>query len=131
MDLLWFKIAVGTVWHRFLCNFARPLMVRKISQRIVQRFTKTHAKPGCLDITQQPKGVVFSYRKRWLVSTGLKHHTLMKEQRFQHLKAIIDSFHAILWYIDPTKNDIQIQLGQVLNDTKFMLVTFSTIFLYM
>ena len=45
-----------------------------------------------LAITPQPKGKIFSHRKRWMVSTGLKHHTIMWKQRFQHLKALFIHF---------------------------------------
>ena len=45
-----------------------------------------------LVITPQPKGAIFSHRKRWMVSTGLKHHTAMWKQRFQHLKAFFIHF---------------------------------------
>ena len=40
-----------------------------------------------LTITPHPKGAIYSHRKRWMVSTGLKHHTIMCKQRLQHLKA--------------------------------------------
>ena len=40
-----------------------------------------------LAITPQPKGAIFSHRKRWVVSTGLKHHTIMWKHRLQRLKA--------------------------------------------
>ena len=45
-----------------------------------------------LTITPQPKGAIFSHRKRWMVLTGLKHHTAMWKQRFQHLKALFIHF---------------------------------------
>ena len=45
-----------------------------------------------LAITPQPNGAIFSHRKRWMVSTGLKHHKIMRKQRFQHLKALFIHF---------------------------------------
>ena len=45
-----------------------------------------------LAITLQPKGAIFSHRNRWVVLTGLKHHTIMWKQRFQHLKAFFILF---------------------------------------
>ena len=45
-----------------------------------------------LAITPQPKGAIFSHRKRWMVSMGLKHHKSMQKQRFQHLKALFIHF---------------------------------------
>ena len=45
-----------------------------------------------LAITPKPKGAIFSHRKRWMVSTGLKHHTIMWKQRFQHLKSFFIHF---------------------------------------
>ena len=45
-----------------------------------------------LAITPQPKGAIFSHRNRWVVWTGLKHHTIMWKQRFQHLKAFFILF---------------------------------------
>ena len=45
-----------------------------------------------LAITPQTKGAIFPHRKRWMVSTGLKHYTSMWEQRFQHLKAFFIHF---------------------------------------
>ena len=45
-----------------------------------------------LAITPQPKGAIFSHRKRWVISAGLKHHNIMRKQRFQHLKALFNHF---------------------------------------
>ena len=45
-----------------------------------------------LAITPRPKVAIFSHRKRWIISTGLKHHTIMWKQRFQHLKAFFIHF---------------------------------------
>ena len=45
-----------------------------------------------LAITPQPKGAIFSHRKRWMVSMGLKHQTIMWKHRFQHLKAFFIHF---------------------------------------
>ena len=45
-----------------------------------------------LAITPQPKGALFSHKKRWVVLTWLKHHTIMWKQRFQHLKALFIHF---------------------------------------
>ena len=49
-----------------------------------------------LAITPQPKGAIFSHRKRWVVLTWTKHHTIMWKQRFQHLKAFF--IHFIQFY---------------------------------
>ena len=49
-----------------------------------------------LAITPQPKEVIFSHRKRLMVSTGSKHNTIMCKQRFQHLKALC--FHFMQFY---------------------------------
>ena len=45
-----------------------------------------------LAITPQSKVAIFSHKKRWIVSTGLNHHTIMWKQRFQHLKAFFIHF---------------------------------------
>ena len=45
-----------------------------------------------LAVTPQPKGAILSHRKRWMVSTDLKHHKSMWKQRFQHLKAFFIHF---------------------------------------
>ena len=45
-----------------------------------------------LAITPQPKGAIVSHGKRWMVSTGLKHHKIMWKQRYQHLKAFFIHF---------------------------------------
>ena len=45
-----------------------------------------------LAITPKPKGAILSHRKRWMVSTGLKHHTIMWKQRLQHLKSFFIHF---------------------------------------
>ena len=43
-------------------------------------------------------------------------------------KSMFHSFHAVLWSMDHTKNDSQMNLSQVSNDKNSLLVTFSTIF---
>ena len=45
-----------------------------------------------LAITPQPNWTIFSHRKWWMVSTGLKHHKIMRKQIFQHLKALFIHF---------------------------------------
>ena len=45
-----------------------------------------------LAITPKPKWTIFSHMKRWVVLTGLKHHKIMRKQRFQHLKAFFIHF---------------------------------------
>ena len=68
-----------------------------------------------LAITPQPKEAIFSHRKRWMVLTGLKHHKIMRKQRFQHLKALFIHFMQFLGPWIRHKNGIPINLGQVLN----------------
>ena len=66
-----------------------------------------------LAITPKPKGSFFSHRKRWMVSTGLKHHTIMWKQRFQHLKHFSFISCNSVVHGSHTKNDIPMHLGQV------------------
>ena len=82
-----------------------------------------------LAIMPQPKGALFSHRKKWVVSTGLKLHKILRKQRFQHLKAISIHFMQFCGPWITHKNGNPIHLGQVLNDKKSLLVTFSTIFI--
>ena len=67
-------------------------------------------------ITPQPKGAIFSHRKRWVVSNGLKHHTIMWKQRFQHLKAFFIHFmqfcgpwitHTKKWHSNAFRSSIK------------------------
>ena len=45
-----------------------------------------------LAITPKPKGIIFSHKKRWMVSMGFKRHTNMWKQRLQHLKVFFIHF---------------------------------------
>ena len=82
-----------------------------------------------LAITPQPKGAIFSNRKRWMVSTGLKHHTRMWKQSFQHLKAFFIHFMQFCgpwithtkWHSDAFRSSFKMT-------KKSMIVTISTIF---
>ena len=68
-----------------------------------------------LAITPQPKGAMFSHRKRWMVSMGLKHKKNDAKIEISASKSTFHSFHAFLWSMDHTQlNDIPIHLGQVL-----------------
>ena len=66
-----------------------------------------------LAIRRSQKGAIFSQRKRWVVSTGSKHHTIMWKQRFQHLKAFFIHFMQFCGPWITHKNDIPMHLGQV------------------
>ena len=67
-----------------------------------------------LAITPQPKGAISSPRKRWMVSTGLKHHKIMWKQKNQHIKAFFIHFMQFCGpWITNKKNDIPMHLGQV------------------
>ena len=82
-----------------------------------------------LAITPQPKEAIYSHRKRWVVSTGLKHHTIMWKQRFQHLKAFF--IHFIQFYgpwITHKKWHSNASRSSFKMTKKPLLVTFSTIF---
>ena len=46
-----------------------------------------------LAIMPQPKGAIFSHRKRWMVSTGLKHHTIMWTSPFPYWGLLGGIFH--------------------------------------
>ena len=70
-----------------------------------------------LVITPQPKGAFFSHRKRWVVTTGLKYHKIMQKQIFQHL--ILALFIHFMKFLKV----------KFWNDTEYMLVTFSLIFI--
>ena len=74
-----------------------------------------------LAITTQPKGAIFSHRKRWMVSMGLKHHKSMRKQRFQHLKALFIHFMQFCGLWITHKNGIPIHLGQVLKWQKILV----------
>ena len=69
----------------------------------------------------QPKGAIFSHGKKWMVSTGWKHHKIMRKQRFQHLKAIFSHFMHSVVHGSHTNNDIPIHLGQVLKWQKIVV----------
>ena len=74
-----------------------------------------------LAITPQPNRAIFSHRKRWMVSTGLKHHKIMRKQRFQHLKALFIHFMQFCGPCIIHKNDIPIHSEQALNDKKILV----------
>ena len=82
-----------------------------------------------LAITPQPKGAIFSHRKRWMVSTGLTHNKIMQKQRFQHLKALFIHFMQFCgpwithkkWHSNSFRSSFKMT-------KKSLLVTFSTIF---
>ena len=82
-----------------------------------------------LAISPQPKGAIFSHRKRWMVSTGLKHHTIMWKQWFQHLKAFFIYFMQFCgpwitrkkWHSNAIRSSLKMT-------KKSLLVTISTIF---
>ena len=65
-----------------------------------------------LVITPQPKGASFSHRKRWMVSVGLEHHTIMWKQNYQHLNAFFIHFMQFCGPWIKHKNDIPMHLGQ-------------------
>ena len=85
----------------------------------------THSLP----ITSQPKGTIFSHRKRWVVSTGLKHHKTMWKQRFQHLKTFFIHFMQFCgpwithkkWHSNAFRSSFKMT-------KKSLIVTFSTTF---
>ena len=56
-----------------------------------------------------------------MVLTGLKHHKIMRKQRFQHLKAIFIHFMQFCGPWITHKNDIPIQFGQVLKYQKILV----------
>ena len=82
-----------------------------------------------LAITPQLKGTIFSHRKRWVVSTGWKHHKITWKQRFQHLKAFFIHFMQFCgpwithkkWHSNAFRSSFKMT-------KKSSLVTFSTIF---
>ena len=84
-----------------------------------------------LSIKPQPKGAIFSLRKRWMVSTGLKHHTIMWKQRFQHLKAFFDHFMQFCspWITFKKWHSVAFR-SSVKMTKKSLLATFSIIFLF-
>ena len=67
-----------------------------------------------LTITPQPKEAIFSHRKRWMVLTGLKHHKIMRKQRFQYPKALFINFMQFCGPWITHKKGIPMHLGQVL-----------------
>ena len=73
-----------------------------------------------LAIMPQPKGAIFSHRKRWVLVTGFKHNQIMQNQGFQHLKAIFIHFMQFCGPWITHKNDISINLGQVLEWKKIL-----------
>ena len=82
-----------------------------------------------LAITPQPKVAIFSHRKRWIVSTGLKRHTIMWKQRFQHLKAFFIHFTQFCGpWITHKKRHSNAFRSSFKMTKKSLLVTFSTIF---
>ena len=82
-----------------------------------------------LAITPQPKVAIFSHRKRWIVLTGLNHHTIMWEQRFQHLEAFfIHSMQFCGPWITHKKWHSNAFRSSFKMTKKSLLVTFSTIF---
>ena len=82
-----------------------------------------------LAIMPQPKGAIFSHRKRWMVSMELKHHTIIWKHRFQHLKAFFDHFMQFcgpwithkIWHSNAFRSNFKMT-------KKTLLVTFSIIF---
>ena len=74
-----------------------------------------------LAITLQPNGAIFSHRKRWMVSTGLKRHKIMQKQRFQHLKTFSFISFSSVAHGSHTKNDIPIHSGQALKWQKILV----------
>ena len=76
-----------------------------------------------LAITPRPKMPIFSHRKRWIVLTGLKHHTIIGKRRFQHLISFISCSSVV--HGSHTKSDIQMHLGQV---SKWQKILGSNIF---
>ena len=84
-----------------------------------------------LTITPQPNGAISSHRKRWMVSTGLKHHRIMRKQRFQHLKALF--IHFMQFYgpwITHKKWHSNTFRASFKMTKKSLLVTFSTTFFF-
>ena len=75
-----------------------------------------------LAITLQPKGAIFSHRKRWVVTTGLKTPYNHVKTESSASKSIFHSFHAVLWSMDHThKNGIPMHLGQILKWQKILV----------
>ena len=81
-------------------RFSIVILCRWVSERCTDEsfkdFHRQTPKPGVwiysLAITPQSNGAIFSHKKRWMVSTGLKHHKITQKQRFRHLKALFIHF---------------------------------------
>ena len=76
-------------------NFQSSVLERCPDELLKDYHRKTQ-KPAVgihsLAIMPQPIGAIFFHRKKWMVSTGFKHHKFMQKQRVQHLKAIFIHF---------------------------------------
>ena len=70
-----------------LCHW----VLERCPDELFKDYHKQTPKPAVrihsLAIMPQQKGAIFSHMNKWMVSTGLKHHKIMRKQRVQHLKA--------------------------------------------
>ena len=97
--IVWFSVNNVCTWTSRI-RFSIVILCRWVLERCPdESFKDCHRqtpKPVVwiysLAITPQPNGAIFSHRKRWMVSTGLKRHKIMRKQRFQHLKAFFIHF---------------------------------------
>ena len=94
--VFWKQCVYLAIKNQIFNRHSMPLSVRKMSRQIFKDCHRQTPKPvvwtHSLAITPQPKGAIFSHRKRWVVLTWLKHHTIIWKQGFQHLKAFFIHF---------------------------------------
>ena len=98
-DIVLFSENNESTWPsriRFTIVILCLLVLERCPNELFKDYYRQTPKPvvgtHSLAITPQPKGAFFYHMKRWMVSTGLKHHKIMQKQRFQHLKAIFIHF---------------------------------------
>ena len=130
--VFWKQSVYLAIMNQIFNRHSMPLGVRKMSGWIVKDCHRQTPKPvvwiHSLAITPQPKGASFSQRKRWMVSTGLKHNKSMPKNILSS-KITFLSFHAVLWSMDNTqKMNFNTFKSSFKMTKKSLLVTFSIIF---
>ena len=92
----WKNVCTWVSWIRFsiviLCIWVLERCPNELFKNCHRQTPKPVVWNHSLAIKPQPKGAIFPHRNRWVVLTGLKHHTIMWKQRFQHLKAFFILF---------------------------------------
>ena len=126
----WVYLAIkNQIFIGFLCLWVLERCPCKLFKDCHRQTPKPVVWTHRLAITPQPKGAIFSHRERWMVSTGLKHHTIMWKQRFKHLKAFFIHFMQFCgpwithkkWHSNAFRSSFKMT-------KKSLLVTFSSIF---